>query len=195
MNLKTELTFNVVFSLLLAVSFFSQAMAQEGMPPPGPEYDLLKKDVGKWDCVIKTWEQPGAKPSATKGSETGYMFDGGYWLMTSFEGKMMGLDFKGHGTYGYDAKKKKYVGTWIDSLGPYMMHVEGEYDKETETLNMVGDSPGPDGETMFTYTMSTCYKDNNRVMTMYMQPKGSGEDQKMKFFEITYSKSGTGIPR
>jgi hypothetical protein len=68
------------------------------------------------------------------------------------------------------------------------METEGDYDKSTKTLTMVGDSPGPDGKTMFTYTISTCYKDDGRVMTMHMQPKGSGEDQKMKLFVMTYKK-------
>jgi len=116
---------------------------------------------------------------------------GGYWIISNFDGNMMGMDFKGHGTYGYDTKNKKYVGTWIDSLGPFMMQTAGDYDKETSTLTMVGDSPGPDGTTMSTYTMSSVYKDNGRVMTMHMQPKGSGDDQKFKLFEMTYKKAET----
>ena len=180
--------FRLHFFLALGIvtSFYATAIAQ--IPPPGPEMDVLKKDVGDWDCVIKTWAGPDSDPVITKGSESSQMFDGGYWLLTRFEGNMMGLDFKGRGTYGYDTQKKKYVGTWIDSMGPYMMHTEGTYDNESETLTVAGDSPGPDGVSTFTYTMVTSYKDDNRVMTMYMQPKGSGDDQKMKFFEISYTK-------
>jgi hypothetical protein len=174
---------------VLAALFIPQSVSAQEVPPPPPEIELLKKDVGEWEVDIKVWSAPGADPAVSKGKETTRMF-GDYWTITNFEGKMMGMDFQGHGTYGYDVKKGKYIGTWIDSLGPYMMHTEGDYDKQTETLTVVGDSPGPDGVTIFTYTMSTCYKDG-RVMTMYMQPKGSGDDQKMKFFEMTYKKAET----
>jgi len=184
-NFAKVITLPLIFAL---AALQSEAKAQ--MPPPGPEMDVLKKDVGEWDVEIKIWAAPGAEPTVSKGSESTRMF-GGYWTISDFEGNMMGLDFKGHGNYGYDTKKKKYVGTWMDSLGPYMMLTEGDYDKETQTLTMVGDSPGPDGVTMATYTMATCYKDAGRVMTMHVQPKGSGEDKKMKFFEMTYTKKKT----
>ena len=178
---------NLNFILVVLVSVIFAASAQAQMEAPAPEMEILKKDVGEWECEIKTWASPDAKPITTKGSETSRLL-GGHWLITDFQGKMMGLDFKGHGNYGYDKKTNKYVGTWIDSMGPYMMHTEGTYDKATETLTVVGDAPGPDGATEFTYTMSTNYSGGKRVMTMYMQPKGSGDDKKMKFFEIAYTK-------
>jgi len=177
-----------VLTLFVAASFSLDAVAQ--MPAPGPEMDILKKDVGEWDVEIKVWAEPGAEPSVSKGSESTRMF-GQYWTVTNFEGNMMGLDFKGHGTYRYHPQKKKYVGVWMDSLGPYMMLTEGDYDKDTKTLTMAGDNPGPDGVSVFTYTMTTAYKDGNRIMTMYMQPKGSAEDQKIKFFEMAYTKKKT----
>ena len=147
-----------------------QGQAQMGSPPP--ELDLLKKDVGEWTCEIKSWSMPGADPQVSKGKESSRMM-GGFWMITNFEGKMFGQDFIGHGTYGYDVEKKKYVGTWIDSLGPSMMQTVGTYDKESETMTAVGDSIGPDGSP-YTFTSSTCYKDGKRVMTMWTQPKGSG---------------------
>jgi hypothetical protein len=181
---------SVLFFALVTVANLPTLSVCQTPPAPSPEIELLKKDVGEWTVEIKAWSAADAEPMVTKGKETTRMF-GGYWTVTNFEGNMMGMDFEGHGTYGFDAKKKKYIGTWIDSLGPYMMQTEGDFDKETQTLTMVGDSPGPDGTTMFTYTISTCYKDDGRVMTMHMQPKGSGDDQKMKLFVMTYTKAET----
>jgi len=186
-NPMVKLKFNLILALLVAGTMSVGGFVQAQMDPPVPEIDLLKKDIGEWNVEIKAWDSADGDPVVTKGTESTRMF-GGYWTVTNFNGNMMGLDFKGHGTYGYDTKKKKYVGTWIDSLGPYMMQMVGDYDKETQTLTMVGDSPGPDGTTMFTYTSSTCYKEGGRVMTMHMQPKGSSDDQKMKLFVMTYSK-------
>ena len=175
------------FIFLCGLATFCGGNAKAQMEHPGPEMEVLKKDVGEWECEIKTWPAPGAEPTVSKGAESNRML-GGHWLVVNFSGEMMGMKFQGHGNYGYDKKNQKYIGTWIDSMGPLMMHTEGTYEKETETLTMVGDSLGPDGASMYTYTMSTSYKDGGRVMTMYMQPQGSGEDKKLKFFEITYNK-------
>ena len=183
--LMANLRMQLILATVVAITFNASVDAQ--IPSPAPEMDVLKRDVGEWDCEIRTWSAPGAEPMVTKGKESSRML-GGHWLITDFEGNMMGLDFKGHGTYGYDSGKKKYIGTWVDSMGPYMMQTEGTYDTETETLTVAGEAPGPDGKSTFTYTMVTRYKGKNRVMTMFMQPKGSGDDQKMKFFEITYTK-------
>ena len=109
MNINAALraSSKLLFVLMVAVSFPSQSVALMQAPTPGPEMDILKNDVGEWDVEIKVWSQPGAEPVVSKGSESTRIF-GGFWTITNFEGKMMGLDFKGHGTYGYDTKKKKY---------------------------------------------------------------------------------------
>jgi len=135
----------------------SDANAQGQMPdPPGPEIDILKNDVGEWDVEIKAWSDPNAAPTVTKGTESTRMF-GGYWTVTNFEGNMMGMDFNGHGVYGYDTKKKKYIGTWIDSLGPYMMQTAGDYDKER-------------------FTRTRRYDDVHVHDDFYLQGRRSGDD-------------------
>ena len=95
---------------LVVVLLCSVTSLAQGLPKPGPEYDVFKHDVGTWDVEIKTPQGP-----ATQGVENNRML-GGFWMLADFRGKLMGLDFKGHGVYGYDAEKKQYVGTWIDSL-------------------------------------------------------------------------------
>jgi len=175
---------------LLAVAILCSSTTLTGqeteLPKPGPEFDVFKHDVGSWDVEIKTWAGPG-EPSITKGKETNRML-GGFWLLANFEGKMMGLDFKGHGTYSYDAEKKHYVGTWIDSLSPMKMDMVGEYDKANKTMIFEGFAPGPDGKPA-KHVIKTRYKsDGTRTMTMHIQ---IGEDM-IKIFEMNYTKSKTG---
>lgn len=165
---------------LFVLTFCSAAFAQ--FDPPGPEYDIYKKDIGKWECKMTDMQG-----QVTEGTETSKML-GGYWMLTDFQGKLFGSDFKGHGIYGYDQTKKQYVGTWCDSLGPIQMQLTGQYDKETETLTLSGEALGMDMKPA-TYTMATCYKDSKRVMTMFVQPKAGGD--KMKLFQIEYSKPET----
>ena len=168
----------------LAICGAASAHGQEmELPKPGPEMDLLKKDVGVWDVEIKSWTGPG-DPTVTKGKERNRML-GGFWLLSDFQGSMMGLDFKGHGAYSYDSKKKQYVGTWIDSLSPTKMDMVGKYDKDKKTMTYEGMAPGPDG-TPIKHVLKTTYKDDGtHVMTMHMQ---AGSDM-VKVFEMKYTKA------
>ena len=49
------------------------------------------------------------------------------------------MTFKGQGTEGYDNVKKKFVGTWIDSMGTGIMMSEGDYDPATKTFTYTGE--------------------------------------------------------
>ena len=178
---------NLYLITMLAGVVFCEAttlIAQESaLPKPGPEFDVLKADVGTWDVEIKTWAGPG-EPTVSKGRETNRML-GGYWLLTDFQGKMMGLDFKGHGIYSYDAKKKRYVGVWVDSMSSNKMDMVGSHDKDKNTVTYEGMAPGMDGRPA-KHVLTTKYKkDGTRVLTMHVQA-----GQKLtKFFEMTYTKA------
>ena len=169
----------LVLMLCVQATSFGQEMV---LPTPGPELDVLKADVGTWDVEIKTWAGPG-EPTVTKGKETNRML-GGFWLLTDFEGNMFGMDFQGHGMYSYDAEKKQYVGSWVDSLSPSKMDMAGQYDKAKKTMTMEGMAAGMDG-TPVKHVLMTRYKeDGTRTMSMHMQ---AGEDM-TKIFEMTYAK-------
>lgn len=190
-SITKRYTRTLLLFAFVAIGFNGIANSQEQMeiPQPPKEMEVFKAEVGEWECDIKAWEGPGSEPKITKGSESNRML-GGFWLISDFKGNMMGMDFQGHGTYSYDNEKKKYVGTWRDSLSPFLMHTEGSWDKEKKTLTMVGDAPGPDGKT-WTHIMDTAFKkDGKKVMTMHLHPQGA-PDQKMKLFEMSYSKKET----
>lgn len=172
--------------ILMAFAFCGSAnlVAQEmALPKPPPELDVYKSDLGAWDVEIKTWQSPG-EPSVTKGKETNRML-GGFWLLTEFQGNMMGLDFEGRGIYSYDAQKKQYFGTWVDSLSSNKMEMTGKYDKEKQTMTYEGTAPGPDGKPA-KHVLTTRYKaDGNRTLTMHMK----AGDSMMKIFEMSYTKA------
>ena len=178
---------NLCLITMLAGVMFCGAttlVAQETkLPKPGPEFDILKADVGTWDVEIRTWAGPG-EPMVSKGKETNRML-GGFWLIVDFEGNMMGLDFKGHGVYSYDVKKKHYIGTWVDSMSSNKIDMVGRHDKDKKTVTYEGMAPGMDGQPA-KHVLTTKYNDDGtRVMTMHIQ---AGEDM-VKFFEMTYTKA------
>jgi hypothetical protein len=157
----------------------AQAMPQ--MPKPGPEHDLLKKDVGVWDATVEM-TGPDGQTTTSKGTETVSML--GFWQVSQFKGQMMGQPFEGLSTTTYDPTKKKYVGTWIDSMTPGYSTVEAEYDGKSMTGNMEG--PDMSGKIVKMRETTEWKDDNTRVLTMYA-PKGA-DDKEPVALRITYRK-------
>jgi Protein of unknown function (DUF1579) len=146
--------------------------AQEGMPPapkPGPEHMVLKQDEGTWDATVEMFMAPGAPPMTSKGVETNVVGCGGLCLISDFKGEMgPGQPFHGHGTSTWDPAKKKYVGTWTDSMSSGISLGEATYDAASKT--MTGTMEGTDASGKASKMKSVVnYKDaNTRVFTMYM---------------------------
>lgn len=164
-----------VFAALLSAA--AAASAQEGppmpMPMPGPEHELLKKDVGTWDATVEMLMPPGAPPTA--GTETNTLGPGGLWLISDFKSSMMGAPFQGHGVSGWDPAKKKYVGTWVDSMTTSVALTESTYDPASKSITGWVDGPGPDGKPTRTKAVTQYKDDDTRVFTMYM-PGPDGKD-------------------
>ncbi len=101
---------------LLLVALAAPAAGQgPPMPTPGPEHQVLKEEAGTWDAVVEVFGVPGEPKS--KGVETSTIGCGGLCLINDFKGETLpGQVFHGHGTVTYDALKKKYVGSWTDSM-------------------------------------------------------------------------------
>jgi hypothetical protein len=130
-------------TIVLAVPVLAQAPA--GMPPvpkPGPEQELFKQDEGTWDATVESFMAPGAPPMTSKAVETNAVGCGGLCLVTDFKGDFGGMPFHGHGTTAYDSVKKKYVGSWTDSMSTGLLIGESTYDPAKKTVT--GYMEGPD---------------------------------------------------
>lgn len=190
MSLPKHLICLCVAAAVLGAS--SGARAQEGGPPmpkPTDEHKVLAAEEGTWDAVVKSFMGgPDAEPMVSKGVETNTMMTGGLWLLSKFEGDFGGMKFEGRGQFGYDATKKKYVGTWVDSMAPTISMLEGTYDAKTKTITYVGDGYDPATKSKYTQKMVTTTKDDGtRAFTLYMTMPATG-DKEAKVMEITYTK-------
>lgn len=155
---------------------FNAAVNAQEPPKPGPEHAMLKKMVGTWDATMKF----GGMES--KGVSVYKMELGGLWLASTFEGDFGGMKFSGKGLDTYDAAKKKYVAVWADSMSTQPMFMEGTYDKDTKTITMTGEHPGPDGKPTKFKSTSVMKDDDTMHFSMYM---GDGKEPA---FEITYKR-------
>jgi hypothetical protein len=146
----------------------------------------MAKNVGTWDATIKSWTQgPQSEPTVSKGVEIAKLMPGGLWVLTEFEGKIGDMDFHGHGQSGYAPGKQKYIGTWIDSVSPTIMIMEGDFDLQTKTLTMTSKGMGPNGKP-YDAKMVEVHKDNDcRVFTLSMKSDETGGEF-ARIMEITY---------
>ena len=163
-------------------------VAQEMPPPPkpGPEHELLKMDAGTWDAVVEVTMAPGAPPAKSTGVETSVLGCGGLCLITDFKGEMMpGQTFEGHGVATYDPAKKKYVGSWTDSMSTGLSVTETSYDAAAK--KSTGWMEGPDMTGKVTKMKSVVeYPDaDHRVFTMYSTGPDGKEAPGMR---ITYTR-------
>ncbi len=168
---------------LLALAGAVLASAQE-MPKPGPEHAILNHDAGTWDATVEAWTAPNAPPSVSKGVSESRLL-GGFWLIDDFKAEFMGMPFEGHGTSGYDAAKKKYIGTWVDSMSAGLNVSESTWDEKTQTMSGYNEGPGPDGKPMKTRGVTQWKDADTKVFSMYAPTPDGKEVLSMR---ITYKR-------
>ncbi len=173
---------------LVAPIITTSAMGQPPATEPTAEHKILAAEEGTWDATVKTFTGgPDAEPAVSKGTEVNTVMAGGLWVLSKFEGEFAGMKFEGRGQFGYDPLKKKYVGTWIDSISPNLSVLEGEYDAKTKTMTYSGDGVDPNSKAKYTQKMVTTTKDDgSRIFSLLM--KFEGQKDAVKFMEITYQK-------
>ncbi|MFN0152439.1 MAG: DUF1579 domain-containing protein [bacterium] len=110
---------------------------QSWLPKPGPEHALLKQNVGVWDVECTYFMGPDQPPMTVKAKETVEML-GQFWTIGRFVSTMMGMPFAGVVQMGYDTARRKWVGSWIDTMAPFYFLFEGDYDASGKVLTMSG---------------------------------------------------------
>jgi hypothetical protein len=155
---------------------------------PLPEHKILAQQEGVWDAEMSMFT-PGQDPkeaAKSKGVETNRLL-AGKWLISDIKGDFFGSAFEGHGVNGYDAKKAKYIGTWVDSMSQHIDQMEGTYDEKTKTLTLNADSVNPASGQSMKMRLETQFKDDDtRVFSEYV--KMHGEKEFNKLMEIKYTK-------
>jgi Protein of unknown function (DUF1579) len=179
-------------SLVACVGFLGAASFARAQEPPVPkptaEHERLAKDVGTWDATIKSWMGgPDSEPAVSHGVEVVKLLPGGLWVHSEFNGKFGDLEFHGCGQTGYDTKKGKYVGTWVDTMSTEIMATEGDYDSASRTVTMHSKGTGPSGKPYEAKMTSKHEGDDTRVFTMSMKSDETNGEY-VKVMEITYKR-------
>jgi len=160
----------------LGVLLVSCVVTAQQPQTPGKEHERLKQLEGTWETTL---EAGGMK---NKGTMTYTMEVGGMWLVGSMESDLGGMKYHGRSLDSYDARKKKYIGTWFDSMSGHPMVMEGDYDAAKKTMTMTTEAPGPDGKTATWKSVTHLPDADNMHMSMFV---GDGKEP---MFTVTYKR-------
>ncbi|MCG8649327.1 MAG: DUF1579 domain-containing protein [Pirellulales bacterium] len=166
---------------LLSAVMTVTASAQQP-PKPTEHHKLLQKDVGTWTGTMSMMMPGASEPMVMPVKEVNKMMDGGLWLTSDFESG----PFKGHGQFGYDTEKKKFVGTWIDNSSSSMAVMEGDFDKDKGHLVMTFRAlDQASGQVTDMKSVSSFDGDDKRKFVMYAKRSGKWAE----VFQINYERS------
>jgi Protein of unknown function (DUF1579) len=141
-------------------------------PVPGSEHKVFEKDVGTWDADVEV-RMFGGPPETSRGVAHNRLICGGLWLVIEFRNETTG--FEGHGLYSYDVQKKKYVGTWIDSMRTFLEPSEGTWDPDRRIMTFWTDHVGPEGPMRWRETTETVDADTQIHRVFMPSPAGEAE--------------------
>jgi hypothetical protein len=152
-------------------------------PRAGAGHELLKEDVGTWDADILVNVVPGTPPQGSKGVAHNRLACGGLWLITEFMNETTG--FEGHGIYGYDQAKGKFVGTWVDPMRTFIAVAEGAYDAAAKTMTMRFETTGPQGKPLKWHEITERKDNDTRIWRSIMSGPGG---QEFEVMTVTYKR-------
>ena len=127
---------------LATVIICSALSAQEPPKAAGPEkeHQWLQQFVGDWVAESKGTAGPDQPEMESKGKMKTRSI-GGMWVINEINAEMTGVTMTGVQIIGYDPARKKYVGTWIDSMTNYMWTYEGTVDATGKKITLEADGP------------------------------------------------------
>jgi len=150
---------------------------------PGEHHKHLEQMAGEWDAKVTSHWDP--VPEESKATLKAHMRMGGRYLVSNFQGTMMGQPMVGQHILGYNNITKKYESLWRDNMGTGMMMETGTCDGAGKVITMTGETDGPDGKKHKSRSVTTI-GDGKFTMQMF----GDGPDGKeMKLMEIVYTRT------
>jgi hypothetical protein len=113
---------------------------------PSAGHARLAPMVGTWRATTSFTMAPGAPAQVSEGSSINRLVLGGRYLEQIYKGTSMGSPFEGIGYTGFDNVQKKYVGTWMDTMGTGLMSSVGVGRPSGARMDFVCEAIEPSGK-------------------------------------------------
>ncbi len=151
---------------------------------PGAPHKLLASFVGSWMTKTKGWMEPDKPPMESAGTCEQKMILDGRFLQQEYTGDMMGSPFTGINLIGYDNHTKKYVSTWVDSMGTGIYFFEGKASADGKTITQECRYDDPIKGPMKWRSVTRIVDDHTLVYEAYGTDK-RGKEEKMAEMTLT----------
>ena len=159
--------------LWLAASAVAQEFPQ--FPQPTDEHKWLEQFAGNWATTAKSEEAPGVPAMTCEGTIKSRML-GGFFVVNEMKNKDDGKEIEAIQTIGYDPQKKKYIGTYVDSMMSHMWIYEGTVDETGKILTLEAEGPNmmePGKTAMFRDIYEFKSKDEIVATAQYQDAEGN----------------------
>ncbi len=163
------------FALIVSVSAIDLAAQETQFPMPKKEHVWLQQFAGEWDSTSKSVATADHPAMQFSGKFESRMV-GGFWVLNEMTADTGDVQFIGIQTIGYDEEKKKYVGTWIDSMMNHMWKYEGTLDDSGKKLSLLAEGPNMlKPGTTATYRDSYEFKSKDHIIATSEMKNEDGE--------------------
>jgi len=153
---------------------------------PGDHHQHLAVMEGSWDVAGRFWMPGAPAPMEAEGAATITRVLGGRYLHQDYTTNLMGMDFKGFGTIGYDNFSKQYQATWTDNMTTGILFDTGQCDGTGKKTVFHGEMPdAATGSVLPTRTEYIVESNDKFIMAMY-NVNSDGTDFKM--MELVYTR-------
>lgn len=152
---------------------------------PGEQHKQLASLEGSWTIKTKEWMEPDKPPVETTGSAEMKMLLDGRFLQQEMTGQMMGQPFSAIEITGYDNLLKRYVTTWMSTMGTNIFAMEGTANPDGKTITLKGQHAEPGGGYMKHRAIWKIVDGNTQTFDMYGTNPGGKE---WKVMEMTYTR-------
>jgi hypothetical protein len=171
------------FAVALLASLCCGVAGAQEMPKPQKEQEWLQQLTGDWETEGEIFGEPGKPPTKTRGSELNRSI-GGFWILSEHKGDFFGTPFTGIFSLGYSPEKKKYVGTWIDSLTSHLWTYTGSMDEAGKVLTLEAEGPGHDGKPAKFREILAVVDKNQKTFTSSIEKDGKD----VTFLKLPYAR-------
>ena len=154
---------------------------------PGEQHEFLSGMTGDWTFTSTVWMDPNQPPMKSSGKSEKKMIMGGRYLEENATGEMMGHQFTGRATTGYNNTTGEFIGTWIDTMETGIMVTHGE--RDGNALTMHGEYTDPMSKQAMKVRMVTRVVDqDHHVFEYYMTMPEAPEFKSMQIEYVRESK-------
>jgi hypothetical protein len=129
-------------SALWIAATAADAQTPPEMPKPQKQHEWLTQLAGEWETEGELVVGPNQPVIQCKGKETVRTI-GPFWILSENQNSIQEMQMTGVLTVGFDPKKDKFVGTWIDSVSNFIWSYEGTLDEDGKKLTLLTEGPHP----------------------------------------------------